>query len=154
MTKNAATGARSGTSAQSPIDTFVRAPLVTVGTSATLRAAARAMHLHDVGAVAVVDGDTPDGILSERDVARAIAAGADPDAALVGAWTSSPPLRVHPDASVAEAAIAMLRRQLRCLPAFGEHDERIGFVRLDELLVPMLQAEEPPEHRLPYMPPD
>ena len=140
--------------ATATIETFVRAPLVSIGSNATLRAATRAMLLHDVGAIAVLDDGNLTGILGERDVARAVAAGADPDAALVGAWMTCPPLSAHPDDRIIDTAITMLHNRLRCLPVFGAHGERVGFVRLDEIELPMLHAEEPPLDRRPYMAPD
>jgi CBS domain-containing protein len=137
-----------------PISTFVHAPLVSIASNAALRTATRVMRLHDVGAIAVVDGGQLTGILSERDVAVAIAAGADPDAAFVGAWMRSPPASAHLDDCVIDTSVTMLHNQLRCIPVFGAHGERTGFVRLDEMLLPMLRAEEPPQHRMPYMAPD
>ena len=140
--------------ATATIETFVRAPLVSIGSTATLRAAARAMLLHDVGAIAVIDEGDLTGILSEHDVSRAVAAGADPDAALVGAWMTCARLSAHPDDRIIDTAITMLHNRLRSLPVFGAHGERIGFVRIDEIQLPMLHAEEPPHDRRPYMAPD
>jgi CBS domain-containing protein len=133
------------------IDMLVRAPLVTISSNAALRTATRVMRLHDVGAIAVIDGGQLTGILSERDVAVAIAAGADPDAAFVGAWMRSPPVSAHADDCVIDISITMLHNQLRCIPVLGE---RTGYVRLDDLLLPLLRSEEPPQRRVPYMAPD
>jgi CBS domain-containing protein len=140
--------------ATATIEAFVRAPLVSVGSNATLRAASRAMLLHEVGAIAVVDDGNFTGVLAEGDVARAVAAGADPDAALVGAWMTCPPLSAHADDRIVDTAITMLRNRLRSLPVFGAHGERLGFVRLDEIELPLLHAEEQPRDRRPYMAPD
>lgn len=140
--------------ATATIETFVRAPLVSIGSNATLRAATRAMLLHEVGAIAVLDDGNLTGVLGERDVARAVAAGADPDAALVGAWMTCPPVSARADDRIIDTAITMLHNRLRCLPVFGAHGERVGFVRLDEIELPMLHAEEPPRDRRPYMAPD
>jgi CBS domain-containing protein len=136
------------------IETFVRAPLVSVASNATLRSATRAMLLHDVGAIAVIDDGNLTGVLGERDLARAVAAGADPDAALVGAWMTCPPVSAHADDRIVDTAITMLHNRLRCLPVFGAQGERVGFVRLDEIELPLLHAEEPPRDRRPYMAPD
>ena len=137
-----------------PIGAFVRTPLVSIASNAALRTATRVMRLHDVGAIAVIDAGELTGTLSERDVAVAIAAGADPDAAFVGAWMRPAPVSAHPDDFVIDTSITMLHNQLRCIPVFGAHGERAGFVRLDDMLLPLLRAEEPPEHRVPYMAPD
>jgi CBS domain-containing protein len=54
--------------------------VLTIGTRHTLREACRLMAERNVGAVIVVDDELPGpGIVTERDVLRAVARGADPD---------------------------------------------------------------------------
>lgn len=131
----------------------VHAPAVSIGSNATLRTVARVMRMHDIGTIAIVDDRQLAGLLAEVDIARAVADGADPDAALAGAWMS-PPVSVHPETRLIDAAITMLHARLRCIPVVGGHGEPLGFVRLAELQLPMLHADDEPGHRLPYMPPD
>lgn len=132
---------------------FVKAAPATVRTDATLRVASRLMRSHDTAVVAVLDDGLPVGLLSEHDLAQAIADGADPDVAHVGAWMTTPPITAHGDDHIAETAVAMLRNALRAVPVVGTR-HRIGVVHLQEILVPLLVATEAPGERLPYMPPD
>ena len=131
---------------------FVKALPATIRPDATLRAASRLMQSHDTAVVSVLDDGLPVGLVSEHDLARALAAGADPDVARVDAWMTTPPLTAHGDDHVAETAVVMLRNALRALPVVG--NQRIGVVRLQEILIPLLVDAEPPGERLPYMPPD
>ena len=57
--------------------------LVTVGPTHTLAQAAKLMNGKRVGSAIVLTEEAP-GILSERDVLRAVAEGADPETATVG----------------------------------------------------------------------
>jgi CBS domain-containing protein len=89
---------------------------LTVGPSHTLRAAARAMAGKRVGAAVVIDPEQPGpGILTERDILEAIAAGQDPDSELVADHLSSNLTFAAPDWSLERAAEAMVRGGFRHL---------------------------------------
>jgi len=55
------------------VENIMSRHLLTVETTAALDEAARQMHSHGVGAVLVLAGDRLEGILTERDVLRAVA---------------------------------------------------------------------------------
>jgi CBS domain-containing protein len=61
----------------------MRSPVVIIERSATLRSAAIALRDGGVGTLAVMDGSSVGGVVSERDIVRALADGADPDQAEV-----------------------------------------------------------------------
>lgn len=88
---------------------------VQVAPEATLRDVARAMADESIGAVLVHGRDGPVGIVSERDVVGAIAAGADPDA--VGAAEVMTPelATIASDETVLAAANRMLTHDIRHL---------------------------------------
>lgn len=50
----------------------------TIGTDASMESAAKAMARWKIGALVVVDGDAPVGIITEGDISRMVARGADP----------------------------------------------------------------------------
>lgn len=150
------TTAESGTSG-TPARTIaptVRPSVVFVGSGATLRSAARTMAHHDLGALAIVDHGTIVGILTERDVTRAIAAGADADAAPTGSWMTAPPITGHPTDPAIETSITMLLNHTTDLPVLGPDGTHDGYVGLADILLPLLHEEEGAGTRLPYMPPD
>jgi CBS domain-containing protein len=74
--------------------------------------------------------------------------------AFVGAWMRSPPVSAHADDCVVDTSITMLHNEFRCIPVFGAQGEQRGYVRLDDLLLPLLRSAEPPQRRVPYMAPD
>jgi CBS domain-containing protein len=90
--------------------------VVAVGPGHDLRTAARLMSERGVGAAVVLDPDAAGpGILTERDVLDAIAAGQDPDVELVGAHLTRDVVYAAPDWSLEEAAVAMVRGGFRHL---------------------------------------
>jgi CBS domain-containing protein len=67
------------TSARDPIGTLVRGRPVSVDEKLTLRSVAAVLGAEDIGAALVERDDGSLGIVSERDVTRALADDADPD---------------------------------------------------------------------------
>lgn len=104
-----------------------------VGTETTLADAAETMIEAGVGSLAVVDGRTLAGILTERDIVEAVADGADPDDATVAEWMSESPDTVKPDADVEDAATWLLEMGYRHLPVM-DGDELLGIVSIRDLL--------------------
>ena len=83
--------------------------LLTVGPAHTLRQAARQMAARKVGAALVIDPDSEGpGILTERDVLEAVAAGQDPDTELVGDHLTPDAVSAEPGWPLDKAATAML----------------------------------------------
>jgi CBS domain-containing protein len=90
--------------------------VLTVGPGHTLREAAAAMCSRNVGAAVVVDPDAPGpGVITERDVLRAVGAGEDPDRELVSNHLTQNLTFAHPDWSLERAAQAMVRGRFRHL---------------------------------------
>jgi CBS domain-containing protein len=90
--------------------------VLTVGPEHTLREAARRMADRGVGAAVVMDPDsTGTGILTERDVLRAVGAGLDPDRERVGAHLTADLVFATPDWTLEQAAEAMSRGGFRHL---------------------------------------
>jgi CBS domain-containing protein len=83
--------------------------VVEVGPGHTLRHAAEQMAARNVGAAIVIDpdGEGP-GILTERDVLRAVAAGEDPSAVLVADRVTTSVVYAEPTWSLDDAAAAMV----------------------------------------------
>ena len=83
--------------------------VLTVGPNHKLSEAARLMAERKVGAAAVIDPDLPGpGILTERDILHAIAAGQDPAQELVGEHLTNELIVASPDWSLEQAAEAMV----------------------------------------------
>jgi CBS domain-containing protein len=90
---------------------------VTISRSNSVAEAARLMETADVGSVPVVDGGTPVGIVTDRDIAiRVVAHGMDPNGTEVGEIATAQPYYVHPDQDLDEALELMAYRKVRRLP--------------------------------------
>jgi CBS domain-containing protein len=94
---------------------------VTISRSNSVVEAARIMESADVGSVPVVDGGTPVGIVTDRDIAiRVVAQGKDPGQTQVGDIATDQPYYVHPDQDLDEALELMAYRKVRRLPVVDD----------------------------------
>lgn len=116
---------------------LMRPDVVTVGPAQSLREAAATMTSHSVGAAVVATDDTP-GIISERDILRAIAQGIDPDAARVLDHMTSKAVCAFPTWDAQTAARTMLDGGFRHLVVVD-----------DGRLVGILSIRDLAEHLLP-----
>jgi CBS domain-containing protein len=82
----------------------------------TLAEAARKMWKQQTGSLLVMDGDDLVGILTERDILKAVASGARVEEVRISEVMSKDVLTVGPQASLREAAKIMADRWIRHLP--------------------------------------
>lgn len=94
---------------------------VTDSKSATLRSAAEQMWRQQTGSLVIVDGDSIVGIITERDVLRAIAAGARPDTTPISELMTRELITVTSETPVREAARLMATHWIRHLPVVEDH---------------------------------
>ena len=107
---------------------------VTVGPSHTLRQAATAMVERNVGAALVFDDEAPTpGIVTERDLLRAVGTGEDPDIVMVGRHMTESVITAAPDWSLEHAAAEMSRRSVRHLVVFDE-GEVVGILSMRDIV--------------------
>ncbi len=109
--------------------------LLTIAPEATLREAARRMSERNVGAALLVDpaiGSYP-GIITERDLLNAIAAGHDPDVRRVAESATSDIVAVSADASLEQAAEKMRKCGFRHLLVVTNGDA-IGIVSMRDFM--------------------
>lgn len=97
--------------------------VLTIGPDHTLRQAARFMADRHVGSVVVHDPDTSGiGILTERDILRAVAAGQDLDVECASDHLTSELVFAGPEWTLEEAAAAMTRGDFRHLVVLDGDD--------------------------------
>lgn len=99
----------------------------------TLRASAIRMWEQQTGSLLVMDGERLAGIVTERDVLKAVARGRDVDKALTGDLMSRDVLTVSPDTPLHVAARVMASRWIRHLPVV-ESGRVVGVVSLRDLV--------------------
>lgn len=114
-----------------------------LGPTHTVREAARRMTERGVGAAVIDDPDaTGPGILTERDVLRALATGADPDATAIGDFLTPSAVTADPTWSLEDAAATMLRGNFRHLVVV-EDGRTVGVVSVRDLMRVRLAALRP-----------
>jgi CBS domain-containing protein len=131
------TGPVRATDATSPLSALVCRPAVCVPSDSSLHEAAQAMRDAGVSALLV---DRGTGIVTERDLARALAAGCQPADPVASAVTPHP-ITCDPSTGVVDAAALMLNEQVRHLvvelPGGG-----LGVVSIRDVLAVLLQAAD------------
>lgn len=99
----------------------------------SLMEAAARMDEHSVGALVVFEGESLLGMISERDLTRAIAQGADPKSTLVAQYMSLRVLTAHEEETSAEVAQRMLEAGIRHLPVLNG-DGVVGTISIRDVL--------------------
>ena len=117
--------------------------LVTVGPAHTLAQAAKLMSAKRVGSAIVLTDESP-GILSERDVLRAVADGADPTTATVGDYMTWNAIVATSEWDVMQAARTMLANGFRHLLVIdGASAQEVGILSIRDLMAGLLGIDRP-----------
>jgi signal-transduction protein with cAMP-binding, CBS, and nucleotidyltransferase domain len=111
---------------------------------ATLRSVARTLQAELIGAALVRWTDhmgavVAAGIISERDIARALAEGADPDNEMAMDFMTDDMASVTPDDPIEDAVRMMLDFEIRHMPVI-EHGVAVGILSIRDLLRAELEA--------------
>ncbi len=103
-------------------------------TDESLANVAGRMRFNEVGSLIVFDGDRFVGIITERDLARAMADGVDPERTPALQYMTVDPIGVNPETDVHQVARRMLELGVRHLPVVMG-DTVVGMVSARDLLV-------------------
>ena len=107
--------------------------VLTVEPSSSIGEAAEKMNAAGVGAVVVVEDFVRIvGIVTERDLLRAVASRARAAEARVRQWMTPDPLTIEPETSIEDAAEIMFKHNFRHLPVVKE-GRALGIVSLRRL---------------------
>ena len=115
--------------------------LLTVAPGDLLGEVAQRMVDRDVGAVLVMEGEALAGILTERDVLRAVAAGIRDDT-VVSDWMTRDPETMAPGDTTEHAAVLMIHGGFRHLPLV-EGDDVVGIMSIRDLMRVVLDNAAP-----------
>ena len=115
------------------VQLFVSDNLICVAPDATLHEVAQRLAAEDVGALVVMDGDRVAGIISERDVVRAVASGKDLDLTTAAEYGRRRVVTCTPHTSVHEAAELMMEHYVRHL-LVEDGSGPVGMVSARDLL--------------------
>jgi CBS domain-containing protein len=108
--------------------------LLSVDPETTLAEVARRMRTDDSDSVAVMSDGRLVGIITERDLVRAIADGLDPQQAGAEVVMTADPATVDADEEVAMVAVKMMRLGVRHLPVVDKAGEPVGLVSARNLV--------------------
>jgi CBS domain-containing protein len=108
----------------------MRTEVIVVAPEDTLGEVAERMSAVNVGAVVVKDYGRLIGILTERDMLKAMAARVHTSEARVRQWMTEDPLTASADMEVEEAAQIMLEHNFRHLPIVDDGGAVIGLVSM------------------------
>jgi CBS domain-containing protein len=115
------------------ISELTQGEVVTADLADMLNQAASRMRYADVSALPVLEGGRLVGILTERDLTRAAAEGADPRTHTVAAFMSLGPIVAEPDDDTHQTATRMLGLGIRHLPVM-DADNLVGIVSMRDML--------------------
>jgi len=114
--------------------------LFTVDPQTNLSEVARKMRLEDCDSVAVMAGGRLLGIITERDLVRAIADGVDPTQATAGVLMTPKPATVTADEDVSVVALKMMTLGIRHLPVVDGQGRPIGLISARNLVAVLDRA--------------
>ena len=112
---------------------IVKPGFITVAPEDTLGEVAERMSAQNVGSVVVKDFGRLIGILTERDMLRAMADRTHPSQARVREWMTTEPVTASRDMPAQEAAGVMLEHNFRHLPVV-EGERAIGIVSIRDVV--------------------
>jgi CBS domain-containing protein len=115
--------------------------LLSVTPDLSLTEVAQRMVERDIGAALVAQGDRLVGILTERDVLRAVAKGIGEDTT-VADWMTADPDTMTPDESTEQAAVLMIHGGFRHLPLM-EGDQVVGMLSIRDLMRVVIEDSAP-----------
>jgi CBS domain-containing protein len=115
--------------------------LLTVSAGDQLGEAAKRMVARGVGAVLVMEGEKLEGILTERDLMRAVAGGYSEEAR-VSDWMTRHPETVDADDATDHAASLMIHGGFRHLPVM-QGDRVVGIISIRDLMRVALSDSSP-----------
>jgi CBS domain-containing protein len=115
--------------------------LLSVEPADTMREVAQRMVERNLGAVLVLDGGRLVGIMTERDIMRAVARGLHGEATVLE-YMSSDPETIEPDDTTQHAAVLMIHGGFRHLPVV-ERDTVVGILSIRDLMRVALEDSAP-----------
>jgi CBS domain-containing protein len=116
-----------------PVKTFA-VDVVTAPADASLRDVARTMLDEELGDVVVAEDDRPIGIVTDRDVALAVARYDDLDGLTAADVMTPDPVTIHEDATAVDLPARMAEGRVRRIPVVDDDGRLVGIATLDDVV--------------------
>jgi CBS domain-containing protein len=120
---------------------FPHGKLLSVAPDATLADVAKRMRLEDCDSVAVMSWKRLLGILTERDLVRAIADGVDATRTRADMFMSADPATVTADEDISVVAVKMMALGIRHLPVVDAKGAPVGLISARDLVAVLDQGK-------------
>jgi len=120
------------------IGPLIKVAVVSVGPRHSVAEAARRMRAGNVGSAVVETEDGHPGIITERDLLKAVADGVDPEEATVEDYMTANAITASPSWSAFEAASRMMDGGFRHLVVIGENGRVTGILSIRDLVSSLL----------------
>ena len=126
-----------------PIEHLARDDVVSTSSGTAVPELAQRMQEENVGSIVITDGDSPVGIVTDRDLTtRVLAEGTDPTAQTASDVMTADLCVVGPDAGFYQAAEMMSEHGVRRLPVCTDDDELVGIITADDLTELLADEQE------------
>ena len=118
---------------------------VTDAAEDSLAQASAKMWREQTGSLLVVEQERLAGIVTERDLLRAVAEGLDPRSTSVSQVMTRELVTITPDTGLKEAAEIMFQKWFRHLPVVAGNGNVVGMISLRDLLTLVAESLDEPE---------
>jgi len=120
------------------VKNFMQKKVVTITSEKSMMDVAKLMSDKSISCVVVVEGNRPVGIVTERDVTRAIVRNRDLSPILVQGFMSKPVLSIAPDTNIVHAARLMKEKNIRRFPIVKE-EKLVGLITETDIMRAMIE---------------
>lgn len=111
---------------------YMKTSVISVDKNVKLKDIARIMTEKSIGSVIVVENEKPIGIITERDIVKAIGKGKDLDALAKDIMTASL-ITIRQDAPISGALSLMRLNNIRHLPVVNEEGKLVGIISIRDI---------------------
>lgn len=122
-----------------PVMSLANDEVIEASVGITVREAATILDNEAIGLLLLRDGTDLAGVISERDIVRAVATGADLDAPATSVASDRELLWAKPTSSIGDVALEMMESYVRHVLIAGDDGQPAGIVSMRDLLATIIE---------------
>ncbi|WP_256558742.1 CBS domain-containing protein [Natronomonas marina] len=108
--------------------------VITANTDTSVTALAQTMLDEEIGDLVIAKDDKPVGIVTDRDIALAVARHDDLSELTAEDLMAPDPVTIHEDATAVELPVTMVEGRVRRIPVVDDEGTLVGIVTLDDVV--------------------